>query len=442
MTLARVQIGLMAAIAATCPVSIFAAQVFLALAVIVYLARLVTGRARLARLALDGPMLAFAVWTLLSASFSPDPVESYENAKKLVLFALVPLMVDASSEERDRERILDAALLGGIVLCTGTLLQFYFLGYDTIERRPRSFLGHYMTAAGMAMGTLVLAAGRAAFRRSSWALPTREDLVRLAVLAGALAGLTTLQAWDLFALEGERLFVASLAAAAAYMTLSRGVWPGPATSATLTLLALPIGAWALVLSQTRNAWLGAVAGIALVILLRAPRALWLLPAGLGAFLLLRPGLVMGRLTVTDPASVDRYYMWQAGVDMIREKPVFGQGPGMILQVYPDYRWPQAPNPRAPHLHDNALQIAAERGLPCLAWWLWLVAAALGDAYREARKGLFGPGWAAAASMAVVVAVMAAGLFEYNFGDSEVLMFTLLAMALPYGLRRQRSGVAV
>jgi hypothetical protein len=33
--------------------------------------------------------------------------------------------------------------------------------------------------------------------------------------------------------------------------------------------------------------------------------------------------------------------------------------------------------------------------------------------------------------------MTAGLFEYNFGDSEVLMFTLLVAAMPYALRRAR-----
>ena len=34
----------------------------------------------------------------------------------------------------------------------------------------------------------------------------------------------------------------------------------------------------------------------------------------------------------------------------RLRSVFGQGPGMILSAYPSYRWPEAPNPRAPHLH--------------------------------------------------------------------------------------------
>jgi hypothetical protein len=34
--------------------------------------------------------------------------------------------------------------------------------------------------------------------------------------------------------------------------------------------------------------------------------------------------------------------------------------------------------------------------------------------------------------------MTAGLFEYNFGDSEVFMFMLLVAAMPYALRRERA----
>jgi O-antigen ligase len=204
------------------------------------------------------------------------------------------------------------------------------------------------------------------------------------------------------------------------------------------MVAVPVSAWALVLSRTRNAWLGALVGLALLAVLRAPRALWGLAAAVALLLVARPAPLVDRLTVVDASSRDRYYMWQAGIDMIRAKPVFGQGPGMILAVYPQYRWPEAPNPRQPHLHDNALQIAAERGLPCLAWWLWWVAAAMGDAWRETRRGA---GWYAPATLAFLAAFMAAGLFEYNFGDSEVLMFTLIVSALPYALRRDPSPAA-
>lgn len=433
----------MAAIAATCLVSIFAAQVFLALAIALHVVRLVTGRTRLERLPLDGPILAFSVWTLLSASFSANPLASHDSAKKLVLFALLYVALDAFGHEQDRERILDAALLGGIVLASDALLQYYFLGFDTLNNRPRGFLGHYMTASGLSMGVLIAGAARLLFARRL-ETPSRTDWGGFALLWAALLLLTGLQAADLFAVEGERLFVAGLSALAASMALSRGSWPGLGTRTLLTTAAVALSAWALILSRTRGAWLGTLVGLATLAVLRAPRLLWALPTGVAAILILRPAPVIDRLTWNDESSRDRIYMWQAGIDMIADKPVFGQGPGMIQAAYPQYRWPEAPNPTTPHLHDNALQIAAERGLPCLAWWLWLVAAAMGDAYRETRKtSLWNgtrepPAWGAAAALALLAAVMVAGLFEYNFGDSEILMFTLLVCALPYSLRAARA----
>jgi len=439
--LERAQLGLLAITAATCLVSIFAAQLALALALLVFLVRLLSGRAPLPRTPLDGPILAFSVWTLLSASFSADPLASHDNAKKLLLFALVYLALDSASGERERERIVDAALLGGIALGGGAILQFHFLGFDTLNRRPHGFVGHYMTAAGLSMGAAVVAAARLAFRREPLR-PSRGDVKLLAGLGAALLVVSLADAAGILAVETTRLFVAGLAATAAALALARGPWPAPSTGTTLAALALPVCTWSLLISMTRNAWLGALAGLAVVAALRAPRALWLLPTGLLAVLVLRPATVIDRLTLSDPSSVDRYYMWQAGIDMILDKPVFGQGPGMILKTYPRYRWPEAPNPMAPHLHDNALQITAERGLPCLVFWLWLVAAAMGDAWRECRRGLYGRGWVAPGALALLTAVMISGLFEYTFGDSEVLMFTLIFTAFPYALRRQRAVAAV
>jgi O-antigen ligase len=137
-------------------------------------------------------------------------------------------------------------------------------------------------------------------------------------------------------------------------------------------------------------------------------------------------------------------MWQAGVDMVLDKPVFGQGPGMILAVYPRYRWPEAPNPRQPHLHNNLFQVAAERGLPGLAFFLWWATAALAAALGESRRGASeGPGtaWAAGGVLGALAAVLVAGLFEYNLGDSEVLMLFLLLTAVPFALRNARAAVA-
>ena len=240
-----------------------------------------------------------------------------------------------------------------------------------------------------------------------------------------------------------RVCVVALAVLAATVALSRSP-AARAAEAALPAVVVPVAAWALVASQTRSAWIGTVIGLAVVALLRAPRLLWLVGAATAAVLVLRPAAVTERLTLGDASTSDRYYMWQAGVDMVLDKPVFGQGPGMVLVAYPRYRWPEATHPMQPHLHNNLLQVAAERGLPGLAFFLWwavaLFAAAIGEARRSAAE-VPGASGAAGGALAALAAVLAAGLFEYNLGDSEVLMLVLLLTAVPFALRQGRAAAA-
>ena len=438
MTLERAQLGLLAALAATIPVSIFASQALLSLSLAVLAARVAARRTRLVRTPLDTPLLALVVWTLLAACFAQDPVASHEYSKKLLLYALFYLAVEVLSREEDRERVLAAALLGGLALAGLMAAQWLFLGYDDLSRRPPGFLGHYMSASGVAMAILVLATARLALSPGPRPRPVGFSLPLLVlagvgtVAAATAAGHGTLAA---------RLFVAALAALAAAVALSTRE-AARATSSALPWLAAPVAAWALVASQTRSAWIGALLGLGVIAVLRAPRLLWLIGGATLAVLVLRPAALTPRLTIEDDSSRDRYYMWQAGIDMILDKPVFGQGPGMILASYPRYRWPEATHPRQPHLHNNLLQVAAERGLPGLAFFLWWVAAAFLAALREARaRAASGSRWAAAGALAAVAAVFGAGLFEYNLGDSEVLMLFLLLTALPFALRLGRAATA-
>ncbi len=439
MTLERAQLGLLAALAATIPVSIFASEALLALSVVVLVVRLATRRARLVRTPLDTPLLALGVWTLLAACFAQDPGRSHEYSKKLLLYALFYLAVEVLARDEDRERVLGAALLGGLALAGLMTAQWLFLGYDHLAQRPPGFLGHYMSASGVTMGVLLLAAARLAFGPPSSPRPADLSLPLLvlagvgAVAAATAAGHGTLAA---------RLFVAALAALAAAVALSASA-ALHAAEATVPWLAAPVAAWALVVSQTRSAWIGAVLGLAVVAALRAPRLLWLVAGLTLAVLVLHPAALTPRLTIGDDSSRDRYYMWQAGIDMVLDKPVFGQGPGMILAAYPLYRWPEATHPRQPHLHNNLLQVAAERGLPGLAFFIWWAAAAFLAALREARPAGRGAGarWAAAGALAALAAVLVAGLFEYNLGDSEVLMLVLLLTAVPFALRLGRAGAA-
>jgi len=450
LNLERVQLGLLAALAATIPVSIFASEAILALSLVVLAARLAAGRAHVLRTSLDTPLVALVVWTLLAASFAQDPARSHEDSKKLLLYALFYLGVEVLAREEDRERVLPAVLLGGLALAGLMVAQHLFLGYDRLDRRPAGFLGHYMSASGVTMGVLLLAVGRLAL--GPWSLarrpPPADPRVRgagfglpLLVLAGLGAVATATAAGH--GVVSTRVCVAALAGLAATVALSRSP-AARAAEAALPVVVVPVAAWALVVSQTRGAWIGTVIGLSVVALLRAPRLLWLVAAATAAVLVLRPAAVTERLTLGDASTSDRYYMWQAGVDMVLDKPVFGQGPGMVLAVYPRYRWPEATHPMQPHLHNNLLQVAAERGLPGLAFFLWWAVALFAAAIREARRsaaGVPGAGGAAGGALAALAAVFAAGLFEYNLGDSEVLMLVLLLTAVPFALRQGRAAAA-
>ena len=85
------------------------------------------------------------------------------------------------------------------------------------------------------------------------------------------------------------------------------------------------------------------------------------------------------------SNVDRVAMMRSGLRIIKDDPLTGVGPDMIIQVYPHYRDKSAVNQLNPHLHNVPLQIAAERGLPALAVWLWFIVSLIRD-FLKRRKG--------------------------------------------------------
>ena len=111
----------------------------------------------------------------------------------------------------------------------------------------------------------------------------------------------------------------------------------------------------------------------------------------------------------------------------------GVGPDMVGHVYPDYRIASAVQANNPHLHNVPMQIAAERGLPALVLWVWFVLTAGIGLWRMRRTRGEMP--LAAAGLGALVAMLAAGLFEYNFGDSEFLMLLLVLITLPFAADR-------
>jgi O-antigen ligase len=323
------------------------------------------------------PLAAYAGATLIASVFSVDPRVSLVDSKQLVLLIIVPLTYRLF---RGRRALLavDVIITVGAVSAIWGIVQYLILNFDHLGRRPQGALGLYMTYSGLLMLVTCAAVSRVMFAKHH-------------------------RAW-----------------------------------ATVVLPAL---IFALIFTFTRSAWVGACVGVGLLFLLRDFRLMALLPVALATFLALAPTGLTARLysafSLKDPSNVDRVAMMKSGLRIIKDDPLTGVGPDMVIQVYPAYRDKTAVNQLNPHLHNVPLQIAAERGLPALGVWLWFIVTLVRDFLKRRRSEY--PSLSNA-GLAVIGAMLAAGLFEYNFGDSEFLMLFLVLVTLPYAAERAPAPV--
>ena len=353
---------------AALPISIAASQILLTLAIGLWLGILILNRERPRVPRFFWPLLAYALLTLLSVAASLDPAASLADSKEVLLFLVVPVVYRLA---RGRAAATAATVItsAGAATAVYGIVQYGIFGYDDLQQRPPGFMGHYMTYSGLLMLVLVLATARLLF-------DARE------------------RAWN-----------------------------------SLVLPALVV---ALMTTFTRGAWIGACVGGSLLLAMKNVRLLALLPILAIVLVAVAPASIADRFDSIfdgrDPTSRDRIAMVRAGVRMVEDHPLTGVGPDMVQQVYPRYRGPDAVNVINPHLHNVPLQIAAERGLPALAVWLWFVVAAIRELaarFRQQESRAL-----AAAGLAAMVSMLTAGAFEYNFGDSEFLMLLLVLLTLP------------
>jgi O-antigen ligase len=166
-----------------------------------------------------------------------------------------------------------------------------------------------------------------------------------------------------------------------------------------------------------------------------------LPVAIAVIFALAPDSVTSRMMsvfdLKDPTRMDRVEMARVGVEIVGDYPLTGVGPNMVPQIYPEYVRAGADSGVKPHLHNVPLQIAAERGLPALGVWIWFVATLALGLFRLFRGG--GDRILGATALAAVAAMLGAGLFEYNFGDSEFLMLFLVLVTLPFAAARRDAG---
>jgi O-antigen ligase len=187
---------------------------------------------------------------------------------------------------------------------------------------------------------------------------------------------------------------------------------------------------ALFLTLTRSAWIGWFVAVLVILLLRRPRVLlWAAPAAV-LLIALMPLSFFARMASSfdtrQESNLDRIRMFEAGVEIIKDYPLLGVGPANVKETYPLYRRHDAPRFRVPHLHNNFVQLWAERGVLGLAAYVLLIGLFLRECWRGLKTDAAPY---AEAGLAVTVALVVAGFFEFNFGDTEVFWMLLEVMAI-------------
>ncbi len=326
------------------------------------------------------PWIVWMSALVLSAVFAQDPSASWSRLGKGLFPGLVALGAWHAAASGPRRRAVIALFV------SASAAWFYGLGLfiadgASFAARARGLVGHYMTFAG------------------------QIGLIASIAFAVALVG--------------------------------RGRWRIGAAAVTV------LGVLTLAATYTRSAWIGFLVSVAVMLGFTRPRGIAVL-AGLAivAYFAAPPAFRDRIDSIVDPhhpTNIERTYMWEAGGRMLRDHPWTGVGLQDLKPLYDRYRDPAA-RERAGHLHSVPVQIGATMGIPGLLAFLLLygaliycATARLGNSLRRGRSEGGEAALAAALRLGVLgglAGFAVAGLFEWNFGDEELLypLYTLAGMA--------------
>lgn len=321
--------------------------------------------------------LAYAFFTLVSSIFGIDWLTSLKDDKELFVFLLIPIyLVILSSEKRQKYSlyaVFTAAFLSG---CIG-IFQALTKGYS-LDHRIKGFTSHWMTYSGLLMQVFIFFIVYFLLQknwRRSWPLPLGLACALVPIFSG------------------------------------------------------------LVLSQTRSAWIGAAAGLFLFLIFYRPRLVFVAVPLVIALVYIAPAAVKTRaLSIFDmknDTNHDRFYMIYTGWHIFRDYPLTGVGPNNVPKVYCHYKHPQAVNPLNLHLHNNFMQVLAERGIFA---FITLLAAFIAIIYQLIGRIRSSLGFAkiiAICALFLFAGFLAAGFFEYNFGGSQIRFMLFYFISLPF-----------
>jgi len=329
------------------------------------------------------PIVAFAIAALVSSLIGPRPAACLAKGHRLLLLAPVFAIPRVSSTEIIDKYSFPRCLV--VMFIAGTVCLAV---YDII-RVPVSL---YLSSGG-----------------------------------DSSAGIFNSAAWfDLGNMRDPQFYMVALCFLCAAFVMQRGN--------RHTVLATLLTAVALVLHFKRGAWLSfLLATVFLTALGRRWKLLITIILCAGALLFIPQ--VRERMASlseeSEEAQGGRFVLWtEVAPALLQEYP---GGIGWCGTRHEDFTpYANYIQPKLNHLHNNILQVAVETGWVGLTvWiiWMGMTFFILLRAYFRSRKANRNDAWLALGACAGFLALLANGMVESNFRDSEILMLFGFLMGL-------------
>jgi O-antigen ligase len=351
-------------------VSIAAASLLFTLAIVTILALIgIEKKWIVRRTPLDLAFLAYVAVELVTAVNSVDQNDAFKNAKRLLLIAIVYGVVASFDRRKRIELSLVILAVTVSVLSIVEVILFALQGDDRL-----TVFQHYMTTGGLKM------------------------IAALFVLPFIL---------DRHTAKKQRII--------------------------FSVCLLPILA-ALILTNTRSAWLGLIAGTLVMGALYYRSLFATIAALIILFFLFAPPHQLDRaksiVDLSHPNNVGRLMMWTTGFQMWTDKPILGFGDIDLYKSYSQYRTPEIGEP-AGHLHNNYIHLLVTLGAIGFVTVMWLFYTIIKAEYSAFRSHMGNPliRNTALGGLAVFSGFLVNGLFEWNFGDHEIMVFVWFTVGL-------------
>jgi O-antigen ligase len=211
----------------------------------------------------------------------------------------------------------------------------------------------------------------------------------------------------------------------------------------MVIICLPVLA-SMLLTQSRNVYLAFF--ICLVfygIIMNRRFLLALFIIVLAGYIALPAGITDRTKSIFDlshPSNRARIVMWETGLKMFADHPLTGVADNKILEIYSQYKIPEF-HSEGVHLHSNMIMILATTGIFGFMAFAGFFITLMVKQVQLMKK--FKPGTnrlLALGSILVVISFLISGIFEWSFGDHEVMTVFFFLVSVPFIISKEEQAV--